>query len=171
MLLTTHIAVTILFCILLNFDQREWFMAFVFGVMLDIDHLFGLEGYVSRNGWGAVMNQSWDDGSGMPWKSLLQRPVGAFVVLPLSAGWRYLLPFTFWGMHVGLDYLQNSTGYLSTGIEAAIFASACLGTVAILHRNWIAAHPEGDMRAFLQMMWNGLVGYGAAIRKHLGSIA
>jgi len=171
MLITTHIAVTIFFCLLLNLDQREWFMAFVFGVMLDIDHLFGLEGYVSRNGWGAVLHQSWDDGSGMPWKSLLQRPVGAFVVMPLSTGWRYLIPLPFWAMHVGLDYLQIGAGYFSTGIEAVIFASSCLGALAIIHRNWTATEPDGDLRDFARMMWKGVVGYGAAIRRRLGSTA
>ncbi len=170
MLITTHIAATIFFCLLLNLDQREWFMAFVFGVLLDIDHLFGLEGYVSRNGWGAVLHQSWDDGSGMPWKSLLQRPIGAFVVVPLSAGWRYLIPLTFWGMHVGLDYLQLSTGYLSTAIEATVFASSCLGAFAIIHRNWSAAHPESNLRDFSRMLWSGFLGYGSAIKQRLGSI-
>jgi hypothetical protein len=170
MLLTTHIAVTIFFCLFLNLDRNEWFMAFVFGVMLDIDHLFGLEGYVSRNGWGAVLHQSWDDGSGMPWKSLLQRPVGAFVVVPLAAGWRYLIPLTFWTMHMGMDWLQLNTGYLSTGIEAAVFAASCLGTVALLHRNWSVAEPEGDIRDFLSMMWSGLVAYGSSLRRRVGSI-
>ena len=169
MLTTTHIAVTILLCMILNLNQDEWFIAFTFGVVIDADHIFEAPRYISHNGWGALLNRSWDDGSGLPWKSLLHYPVGAFVVAPLSVGWRYFLPGLFWSLHLTLDYVQNATGFWSTPIEATLMTSSCLGIVWILFRNWSVEEPDGDFRGFLQTMRLRLMGYGSAIRRRLGS--
>lgn len=170
MLTTTHLAVTILICLILNLNQDEWFIALMFGVMIDADHLFAAPRYVSHNGWGALLRRSWDDGSGLPWKSLLHYPVGAFVVVPLSVGWRYFLPVLFWAMHLELDYIQNAALSWSTPIEATLMTSSCIGIVFVLFRNWGAAHPEGDFRQFIQIIHIRLAGYGSAIRRRLGSI-
>ncbi len=170
MLTTTHVAVTILFCMVLNLNRDEWFVAITFGVLIDADHLFGAPRYISHNGWDALLRRSWDDGSGLPWKSLLHYPVGAFVVLPLSVGWRYFLPILFWATHLGLDYTQNATGAWSTSIEAAMMTSSCVGIVWILYRDWSYGQPEGDFRGFVQAMGLRVHCYGSAIRKRLGSI-
>ena len=170
MLITTHIAVTILLCLVLNLNQDEWFIAFMFGVMIDADHLFAAPGYVSRNGWEALLRRSWDDGSGLPWRSLFHYPVGAFVVIPLSVGWRYFLPVLFWAIHLEMDYIQTATLSWSTQIEAAVMTLSCIGIVYMLHRNWSDANPDGDFRQFLEAMGSGLAGYGSAIRRRLGSI-
>jgi hypothetical protein len=170
MLITTHIAVTILLCLILNLNRDEWFIAFMFGVVIDADHLFAAPRYVSHNGWEALFRRSWDDGSGLPWRSLLHYPVGAFVVVPLSIGWRFFLPALFWALHLELDYIQTATLSWSTPIEAAVMTSSCIGIVYVLNRNWSEANPEGDFRQFIEAMGSQLAGYGAAIRKRLGSI-
>jgi hypothetical protein len=170
MLTTTHLAVTVLLCLILNLNRDEWFVALMFGVMIDADHLFAAPRYVSHNGWAALLRRSWDDGSGLPWRSLFHYPVGAFVVVPLSIGWRYLLPVLFWAMHLELDYIQNATLSWSTPIETTVMISSCLGIVFILYRNWSDANPDGDFRQFIQTMRLRLAGYGSAIRKRLGSI-
>jgi hypothetical protein len=170
MLITTHIAVTILLCMILNLNQDEWFIAFMFGVMIDADHLFAAPGYVSRNGSEALLRRSWDDSSGLPWKSLFHYPVGAFVVIPLSRGWRYLLPLLFWAIHLEMDYIQTATASWSTLIETAVLTSSCIGIVYMLHRNWSDANPDGDFRQFIKTMQLRLASYGSAIRKRLGSI-
>lgn len=170
MLTTTHIAVTIFLCLLLNLNQDEWFVALLFGVMIDADHIFGAPRYVSHHGWGALLHRSWDDGSGSTWKSLLHYPVGAFVVLPLSTGWRYMLPALFWSLHLEMDYIQNATGNWSTPIEAALMFSSCVGIVYLLFVNWLDARPEGDFRQFGREMGSRLAGYGSAIKRRFGSI-
>ena len=170
MLITTHIVVTILFCMILNLNRDEWFIALLFGVMIDADHLFGAPRYVSHDGWAALLRRSWDDGTGLPWKSQLHYPVGAFVVAPLSIGWRYFLPLLFWATHLELDYIQTATLSWSTPIEMAVMISSCFGIVFILYRNWSEAEPDGDFREFLKTMESRLAGYGTAIRRRLGSI-
>ena len=170
MLTTTHLAVTLLLCLILNLNRDEWFVALMFGVLIDADHLFGAPRYVSHNGGAALLRRSWDDGSGLPWKSLLHYPVGAFVVAPLSIGWRYFLPVLFWAMHLELDYIQNATLSWSTPIEAALMTSSCIGIVFILYRNWNEAQPDGDFRQFIKTMGFRLAGYGSVLRRRLGSI-
>jgi hypothetical protein len=166
MLTTTHLAVTVLFCLILNLNRDEWFVALMFGVMIDADHIFAAPRYVSHNGWAALLHRSWDDGSGNPWKSLLHYPVGAFVVVPLSIGWRYFLPVLFWALHLELDYIQNATLYWSTPIEAAVMTSSCVGIVFILYRNWSDANPDGDSRQFLRAMGSGIgASWSAALSK------
>lgn len=169
MLTTTHLAVTVLICLMLNLNQDEWFIALLFGVMIDADHIFGTPRYVSHNGWGALLRRSWDDGSGATWKSLLHYPVGSFVVLPLSTGWRYLLPALFWALHLELDYIQNATGFWSTPIEASLLTLSCAGIVYLLYRNWSDARPEGDFRQFSREVGSRIADYGSAIRRRLGS--
>ena len=170
MLTTTHLAVTLLLCLILNLNRDEWFVALMFGVMIDADHLFGTPRYVSHNGWAALLRRSWDDGSGLPWKSLLHYPVGAFVVVPISVGWRYFLPVLFWAMHLELDHIQTATLSWSTPIEAALMTSSCIGIVFILYRDWSEAQPDGDFRQFIKTMGFRLAGYGSALRRRLGSI-
>lgn len=168
MLTTTHLAVTLLLCLILNLNRDEWFVALMFGVLIDADHLFGAPRYVSHNGGAALLRRSWDDGSGLPWKSLLHYPVGAFVVAPLSIGWRYFLPVLFWAMHLELDYIQNATLSWSTPIEAALMTSSCIGIVYMLHRNWTAANPDGDFRQFLEAMGSGLGASGSTVLSKVG---
>lgn len=170
MLITTHIAVTILLCLALRLDREEWFVAMMFGVMIDMDHLFAAPGYVSRNGWGALLRPTWDDGSGLPWKSQLHYPVGAFVVAPLSIGWRYFIPALFWSTHLGLDYIQSAALQWSLLTETAVMTSACVGIVLVLYSSWKDARPEGDFRQFLEAVELRLSKCGSSIRGVLGSI-
>lgn len=151
-------------------NKDEWFIAILFGVVIDADHLFGAPRYIEHNGWGALLRRSWDDGSGLPWKSLLHYPVGAFVVAPLSVGWRYFLPALFWALHLELDYIQTATGFWSTPIEAVVMTSSCFGIVFMLHRNWQDSEPDGDFNLFIKTMESRLVDLGSSIRRRIGSI-
>jgi len=145
----THFAVAVLIGLLLNLNRDEWFVALTFGVLLDADHIFGAHRYITDNGWAAVLRPTWDDGSGLPWKSLLHYPVGFFVVAPLSVGWNFLLPLLFWGAHVGLDELQGATLDHSAAIESALLVSACAGVFAVKYHRWTALTPDGGLSGYL----------------------
>jgi len=143
------LAVSVLIGLLLSLNRDEWFIALTFGVLLDADHLFAAPRYISDNGLAAILRPTWEDGSGLPWKSLLHYPIGFFVVAPLSIGWRYLLPLLFWGVHVGIDEFQSATLEHTTAIESVLFVSTCLGIFAIKYRRWIALTPDGDLSGYL----------------------
>lgn len=134
---------------LLNLNRDEWFVALTFGVIIDADHLFALPRYVSDNGAGAILAPTWDDGSGLPWKSAFHHPEGAFVVGYLAIGWRLFIPFLFWGSHLLIDEFQLATLEYSAFIES-IFLSAVVGGIVILgYKRWSALEPDGDFRQYL----------------------
>ena len=149
MLTTTHIAVVLLMGMLLNLNRDEWFAAFTFGVIVDADHLFALPRYISDNGWTAILRSTWDDASGLPWKSLLHYPVGAAIVGPLSVGWRYLVPLTFWAVHVSIDELQVELIEYSNPIEAVMFAGASAGIVYFGYARWAETREDATLRGYL----------------------
>jgi len=134
---------------LLNLDRNEWFVALTFGVVIDADHLFALPRYVSDNGAAAILSPTWDDGSGLPWKSSFHHPEGAFVVGYLAVGWRMLIPLVFWGSHVAIDEFQLATLDHSAIIESVFLTSVVGGVVALGYKRWLEAEPDGDFQQYL----------------------
>ncbi len=148
MLTPTHFVVFVLIGMLLRLDKGEWFVAFAFGVMIDADHLFALPRYISDNGWSALLRQSWDDSSGLPWKSWFHYPIAAIVVGHLSVGWRLALPLTFWSVHIGMDGLQLMLGELNTAVESAILIGSVSGIVYMAYREWSLTSEVSGLRAY-----------------------
>lgn len=157
MLTTTHLALALLLGLALNLDRDEWFVALTFGVVIDVDHLFAAPRYISHNGLGAILRPSWDDGSGLAWRSLFHQPVGAFVVAPLSVGWRYMVPLLFWAIHVGIDYFQAATLAYATPLEIAVFLPACAGIVFLSFRRWSESRPGTDFKQFVSAIRDALM--------------
>ncbi|MEM4276121.1 MAG: hypothetical protein QXQ13_01355 [Thermoplasmata archaeon] len=150
MLTTTHLAVAVLLGMLMNLDRDEWFVALTFGLFLDIDHLFAAPRYVSDNGWGALLAPTWEDGSGLPWKSAFHHPEGAFIVGYLSVGWRLCIPLLFWGSHLALDELQLATLDHSAIVESAVLAAALGGILWVGYWRWSRLEPGEDFLGFLR---------------------
>ena len=134
---------------ILNLDRDEWFAALTFGVIIDADHLFAVPRYVSENGVAAILNPSWDDGSGLPWKSAFHHPEGAFVVGYLSIGWRLLIPLIFWGTHVAIDEFQLATIEYSGLIESIFLGAVVVGIVSLGYSRWLHLEPDGDFRLYM----------------------
>lgn len=133
---------------LLSMDRDEWFVAITFGVLIDADHLFAAPRYISDNGWDAILAPTWDDASGLPWKSSFHHPEGAFIVGYLSIGWRLFIPMLFWGSHVALDELQLAAVEHSALVESVLLVSIIGGILAISHHRWSKLDPEGDLLAY-----------------------
>ncbi len=139
--------------LLLSLNRDEWFIAMTFGVLLDADHIFAAPRYISDNGWAAIIRPTWDDGSGLPWKSLLHYPIGFFVVAPLSLGWRYMLPLLFWGVHVGIDEFQSATLGYSAVVESVFFTVVCSGIFLVQYHRWVALTPDSNVVGYLSHLW------------------
>ena len=154
MLTPTHLMVVVLVAMAMRLNRDEWFIALMFGVVVDADHLFALPRYVSDNGWDAVLRQSWDDASGLPWKSWFHYPVSAIVVGYLSLGWRLALPLAFWSAHLGMDWLQlQLAGYNTVG-ESAILVGSTAGALYIGYSRWS-----------IRTGGSGLPGYAGSLRE------
>ena len=137
---------------LLNLDRNEWVVALSFGVLIDADHLFAIRRYVADNGYGAILRPTWDDASGLPWKSAFHYPEGAFVVGYLSLGSRLFYPFVFWGIHLVMDDLQLATIKYSTPVEAVILASTIAGIVYIGYYRWHGLEPESSFKDYVSFL-------------------
>jgi len=149
LLVFTHFAFVVFLGMLLSLDRDEWLAALTFGVLIDADHLFAMPRYVTDNGWGAVLRPTWDDGSGLPWKSLFHYPIGVFVVAPLSIGWRFFVPLLFWGTHLIIDWFQIETIQYSALIESAFLALVLTGILYLGFRRWDELEPGRGIRAYL----------------------
>ena len=115
----------------LNLNRHERFVALLFGVFIDLDHLLAVPRYLADNGISSMLTFDFEDPEGLPWKSLLHRPVGAFIILPMAVGWRFFIPATFWGIHILLDVFQQSSALYSLPLEAAVF-SMVVGAIVVL---------------------------------------
>lgn len=136
MLTPTHLTIVVLAAMLIRLNRHEWFIALLFGVVIDADHLFALPRYVDDNGWSALLRQTWDDGSGLPWRSWFHHPMAAIVVGYLAVGWRLALPLVFWALHVGMDGLQLLLSGANTAIESMLLAGSVIGIVALSYSRW-----------------------------------
>lgn len=146
MLAVTHIIVSLLLIQLLTLDRNDAFIALMFGVFIDLDHLFGLKGYVQSNGVSGLFDFHSLMNPGGQWKSLLHNPVALAVVGPLSIGWRWAIPFLFWAVHIGMDYAEeNLLGNFSTA-EGVLIAAAGIALVSIRFREFSEVTPGTAMQ-------------------------
>ena len=137
---------------LLNLDRDEWFIALTFGVAIDADHLFAAPRYIADNGWGAILRPSWDDGSGIPWRSWLHYPIGFGLVAPLAIGWRLMIPLVFWALHVGMDELQAMTLTHSAAVESAVLIASSGSILALGYWRWQALNPDTGFRLYVRYL-------------------
>jgi hypothetical protein len=148
MLTTTHLAVALFVGMLMRLNRDEWFIAIMFGVIVDADHLFALPRYIEANGWGAILRQTWDDGSGLPWRSWFHHPMSAIVVGHLSEGWRFLLPLPFWAIHLGMDWLQLAASEYNTVIESSILLVSIGGILYVGYSDWVSLSEQSGVRRY-----------------------
>lgn len=103
MLITTHTIATIGLGKLMGLQTtRDWFLAFLFGVFVDLDHLKIFRAKYRQNGdWLKFFNRE------LPIRSFLQEPIFIFFVVPLSFYLQTPVPMATWSLHVFLDYLVD----------------------------------------------------------------
>lgn len=107
MLAITHLAVSLLLIQALTLDRNDSFMALLFGVFIDADHLLGLKEYAQSKGVASVLDLDSLVQADGQWKSLLHNPMAAALVGPMSIGSRLAVPLLFWGVHVCMDQIED----------------------------------------------------------------
>lgn len=156
MLAITHLVVTLLLIHILVLDRNDAFVALVFGVLIDLDHLMGLKDYADAHGVRALMD--WDTlvNPGGHWKSILHNPVAIALVGPLSAVSRLGIPLLFWGIHMIMDMVQESClAQFSTAEEMLLlFSSAAL--IAIRYTAYSTRHWGSTFTDYLKAEWRVL---------------
>jgi hypothetical protein len=103
MIITTHALVTIGVGKALGLQSLwDWFLAFLFGVLVDLDHLkvFRLK-YRQNGDWVKFFTREW------PVRTFIQEPISILWVVPLSFYLQTPVPMIFWSLHVFMDYLVD----------------------------------------------------------------
>lgn len=117
MLALTHLVFALLLISAFRLDRSSAFAVLLFGVLIDLDHTFGLVEFVAREGLSHSLDYKAAMASNIQWKSMFHSPEAALLVMPLSASYRYGIPFVAWAAHITMDYVQiNYLGVMS-GVE------------------------------------------------------
>lgn len=108
MLAITHLLAIVLIVRLLDLDRNEAFVALLFGVFIDLDHLLGIPSFVQQHGVASLTDTSTLMMSDVSWKSLIHEPIAFIIVAPSSVIFRFMLPLLAWGLHITMDYIQEA---------------------------------------------------------------
>ena len=131
MLSVTHFIVSLLLIQLMSLDRNDAFVALVFGVFIDVDHLFGLKAYTDARGFSALFDIDSLMNPGGQWKSLFHSPMAVGMVAPLSVGFRLAVPLLFWGVHLAMDFAEDNLLGLMSASEAVLAAVAACGFISL----------------------------------------
>ncbi len=150
MIAITHLVVSLLLIELMHLDRNDAFIALVFGVFIDLDHLFGLRDYVSANGVVAMFE--FDDliNPGGQWKSLMHSPVAVMVIGPVSIASRLAIPLIFWGVHLLMDALQEGILGVFSSQEALLLFLAAAGLFTIRYARCIVSGKASTVSEYLK---------------------
>jgi hypothetical protein len=149
MLALTHLVVSLLLIQLMMLDRNDAFVALLFGVFIDLDHLFGLKSYAESEGVAALFDLDSMMDPGGRWKSVMHSPAAIMVVGPLSIASRLALPLIFWGVHIGMDYMER--GYLGnfSSLEATLLVLCGFALFAMRFSRYCDCGVEGGLSGYL----------------------
>ncbi|MFA7341799.1 MAG: hypothetical protein WCY65_01325 [Candidatus Methanomethylophilaceae archaeon] len=155
MMAFNHILVVIILIKVLHLDRNEAFVAILFGVLLDLDHLMGVPAYISEYGWAAVFNIDSLLHNDVQWKSSMHGAEAFIVVSAVSILLRMYIPLLFWSVHVFMDWVQVS--YWNIVAWPEVFFMALLGGV-ILYMELRIYHDSvrEDLRSpsnYIRFLW------------------
>ena len=145
----THLVVSLLLIHILTLDRSDAYVALMFGVFIDVDHLFGLKGYIDAHGVGGVLDFDSLINADGPWKSMLHSPIAVMIVGPVATASRLALPLVFWGIHITMDYAEDTfLGLFSIG-EMALLAGCFSALLLLSHRRACVFEPGMRFGEFL----------------------
>jgi hypothetical protein len=150
MLAVTHLIVSLLLIQFLTLDRNDSFVALLFGVFIDVDHLFGLRDYVAANGVSSVFDLGSLMNADGQWKSFLHSPMAAVAVGPIASASRLGLPLLFWGVHISMDYFEDAVLGLFSAWEFALLGLSSSVLLLLAFRSHRMAEPQCGLGGFLR---------------------
>jgi len=149
MLALTHVVITLLLIQIMLLDRNEAFIALTFGVFIDLDHLLGLGTYAKANGIAPLLDLDTLMSPGGQWKSMLHSPMALCMVAPISYVVRMAIPVLFWGVHVSMDYLEESMLGNFSAFEAMLGALAAIALVTMRYSKYVESFSLADVQTYL----------------------
>lgn len=165
MLAITHLIVSLLLIQLLTLDRNDSFVALLFGVFIDVDHLLGLKGYVEVNGVRSVFDFDSLMSADGQWKSLLHNPMAVMVVGTVSAASRIAVPLIFWSVHISMDWLEDTFLGVFSGVEFALLATTFACLLALRYSRSIMGCEGLSLAGYLKGEVSGVVSLLRGLRR------
>jgi len=153
MLAITHLVVSLVLIQVLMLDRNDSFVALTFGVLIDIDHLFGLKEYVGANGVASVLDFDSLMVADGQWKSMLHTPAAVMIVGPVATASRLALPLVFWGVHITMDYIEDAFLGVFSAFEMAFLCGASITLVWLSFKTHRMSYPGRSLVGFLRHEW------------------
>jgi hypothetical protein len=150
MLAVTHLFIALLLIRAFNLDRNTAFMTLLFGVFIDLDHIFGMIDFVTREGLGNALNLNAALTSDVQWKSLLHSPEGILFVGPVALITRMLVPLLAWGLHILLDYVQIYYLGICSPLEILLMALLFIALLAYEKKDHDAVADDPSLRGLLK---------------------
>jgi len=165
MLALTHMIVTLLLIQVFLLDRNDAFVALIFGVFIDLDHLIGLKDYAHANGIKALFNFDNLMDPGGHWKSILHNPMALAIVGPLAFASRLAIPLVFWGVHILMDMVQEGVLGQFSQVEAMLGFIALAMLVTLRYSKHIES---GRDETFLKYLRSELSSTKSIFSAHQG---
>jgi hypothetical protein len=162
MLALTHIVASLLLIQLMTLDRNDAFVALLFGVFIDLDHLFGLKNYAEAEGVRSLFDLDTMMDPGGRWKSIMHSPVAVMITGPLSIASKLAIPLIFWGVHISMDYVeQNLLGNFSS-LEAALLVLSGFALLSIRFSLFVEGAGAKNFREYVRAELRSLRSMGGA---------
>ena len=97
--LFVHLSYTLIIAKILNLDKFNFFLAIIFGVLIDLDHIY----YYVKN----LYKEKKIIQRGYKHRTFLQEPVFYPVVITISIIYKTLSPVIFFSLHLVFDYILD----------------------------------------------------------------
>jgi hypothetical protein len=94
-----HIFITLILIQLMHLTGLNIFLAFLFGVLIDLDHVLRFPAYFKKYGFRYVKN--------FYFRTFVQEPVMLVIIVPLCFIINNFVPLIFFASHLLLDYLME----------------------------------------------------------------
>lgn len=150
MIAITHLVVSLLLIQLLYLDRNDAFVALMFGVFIDLDHLLGLGDYAKANGIKAVFDFGSLTDAGGHWKSLFHSPVAIAVVGPLSIASKLAIPLLFWGIHIAMDFVETTYLGIFSAPEGVFLGLAAFAFVSVRYADYLKSYSSGTLLQYVR---------------------
>ncbi len=149
MIALTHLVLALLLIRVFGLDRNAAFATLLFGVFIDLDHLFGMVNFLMKEGPTNALNVDAALASDIQWKSLLHSPEGILFVAPVVLVTRWTIPLLAWGLHLVMDYVQMNYLGISSPTEIVLLVTMGIGLLYLEHQDYVAGTEKVSSRGFL----------------------
>jgi hypothetical protein len=149
MIALTHLVLALLLIKLFGLDRNAAFATLLFGVFIDLDHVFGTFDFLVREGWSNALNYQAAMASDIQWKSLLHSPEGLLFVAPVVLTSRWVIPLVAWGLHLAMDHIQTYYLGVFSPIEMVLLAALSMWLIHLERQDHLAETGSSSFRDFL----------------------